>query len=162
MKTYTIEEAKAALKDGALLDGYLIETGRETFAGNMVRCPNHSAHENDDAKPSARFYSNGDAHIHCFRCNQDWDLIGLYRLDNDCSFMDALKNLSAKHGLTLSGNPAGHSFENPDQSYIDDCAAFLRETDYLVRRGIPYELAERFHIGYDPHARRVIIPYTRG
>lgn len=49
MKTYTIDEAKAALKDGALLEGYLNETGREIHAGSMIRCPNHSAHENDDA-----------------------------------------------------------------------------------------------------------------
>ena len=162
MKTYTIEEAKAALKDWYFLECYLMETGRRIFPGGMVRCPNHSAHENGDAKPSARFYKKGDAHIHCFRCNQDWDLIELYRLDNGCSFMNALKDLSAKHELTLSGHPAGHAFENPDQSYIDECAAHLRETDYLLRRGIPYELAERFHIGYDPDTRRVIVPYTHG
>ena len=162
MKTYTIDEAKAALKDGALLEGYLNETGREIHAGSMIRCPNHSAHENGDAKPSAQFYRKGDAHIHCFRCNKDWDLIELYRHDNGCSFMDALKDLSAKHGMTLSVHPAGHEFENPDQAYIDKCAAHLRKTDYLVRRGIPYELAERFQVGYDPSARRIIIPYARG
>lgn len=43
-------------------------------------------------------------------------------------------------------------------TYIKDCRAKIANTDYLTRRGIRTETAERLNIGYDEKAGAIIIP----
>lgn len=62
-----------------------IESIIEVNSRGMALCPNHA-----DTRPSMKVYPT---RVHCFVCNYNDDVIGLYQKINNCSFIEAVKAL---------------------------------------------------------------------
>ena len=167
MKT---DELKRRLKTGGYLAVYLEETGRGDVGGaaeKQIHCPDKSKHAHGDAKPSARYYSDGDGeHVHCHGCGGHWDLFSLVSMDRGLDFMGAVKWCAERFGLAdavqTKGERRAISGAASVPQYLADCAAHYGETDYLRKRGISDAVAARFGVGYDPNERRVVFPQGAG
>lgn len=157
------DEIKQALKASNYLAQYLAETGRATLDGSSERqisCPNKAAHKNGDKSPSCRYYPAPDEHIFCHACSYSRDLLELIKEDKGLEFMDALKWAASHYGLEYADEP--QKKKSQAQLYIEACALNYSQTDYLEKRGISLETAQRFHIGYDPKEQRVVFPQGSG
>ena len=165
-----IDDLKRRLKTGGYLALYLEETGRGDVGGaaeKQIHCPDKSKHAHGDAKPSARYYSDGDGeHVHCHGCGGHWDLFSLVSMDRGLDFMGAVKWCAERFGLADAIQAKGERRANGGAAsvpqYLADCAAHYGETDYLRKRGISDEVAARFGVGYDPKERRVVFPQGAG
>ena len=149
---------------------YLYERGIDPR--KRFRCLN-PAHLDRD--PSMGFDPKRNK-VHCFACGADYDLFDLLTLENGLSSpLEALSLASKRYGhgdVTASGGPAGgsrgeggsapHSGEKLPPSYIEECFAHRRETDYFARRGLSQATVDRFRLGYDPQRDCVVLPCDGG
>jgi DNA primase len=132
-------------------------------AGREYRacCPFHN-------EKSPSFYVNDEkGFYHCFGCSAHGDAISFLTDAQGMAFMDAVKELTAAAGMEMPA-PDPRSAER-DQRSVGLIAAteaaqkwFVEQLQgiagaearaYLVRRGIPDELARAFGIGFAPDAR---------
>ena len=129
----------------------------------------------------------------CFKCDTSGDVINFYAAEHHLSNIEAIAQVSALYGLEVPKkkfkrishtNRQAISKETPLENstnvevVAEDillAASHLRETDYFTKRGISYEIAEKYNCGYisewiHPTKRsdkniypspRVIIPTSR-
>jgi len=141
--------------------------GIERKGHGNIRCP--LGHRDDN--PSFSIFDNGSA-FKCFSCGEAGDVITLVKLlGNFSSAGDAMNYIESKTG---SGKRAGNSDHRPRRDrivnevkttetapeaaskmkeYIERCRKAYegsRGAEYMERRGISHELAERRGIGFDP------------
>jgi replicative DNA helicase len=128
--------------------------------------------EHNDRNPSMSFDTKRNK-VHCFSCDADYDvfdLIGidynlndgkeifhkayeLYRLDVDGPLVDG-RSQSPKAKAKGKGNDAPHPFKQENKapksvtSFLKACQAELRKTAYIGDRGISFETAQRFGLGF--------------
>lgn len=157
--------------------------------------PNQNFHclnpEHNDRTPSMS-YDRKHNRVHCFSCHVDYDvfdLIGIeYGLADFKSQFEKACDVFNVHPDTATGQPHSHkqnssrpASPNPSPEAAADYSAFfsqahshIKETDYLSRRGLSADIADRFQLGFvkewrHPKARgnvpatpRLIIPTGRG
>ena len=147
--------------------------------------------EHPDHSPSMNYDKNRNK-IHCFACGVDWDifdLVGaLYGISDTKAVFEKVENI-------IKGTPEGYKEveemkekihqkteqaqekrpereEKPQEllmEYYKKCNRNLDKTDYLQRRGISRETANKFLLGYDAHFKgregqmwgALIIPTTQ-
>jgi DNA primase catalytic core len=79
MKIANLDELKVQIRP--FLKKYLSEH-KLTITGNKFQCPNYRVHKNQDATPSAGFFSDGE-HWNCFSCSGAGDIFtAAYYLEN--------------------------------------------------------------------------------
>ena len=145
--------------------------------------------EHPDHSPSMSFDKNRNK-VHCFACGVDWDIFDLVGVLHG---IEDTKEKFERVEHIIKGTPQGYKEidylkekiyqkeaegehkpkeEKPKEilmEYYKKCNANLESTDYLERRGISRETANKFLIGYDPYFKgregknweSVIIPTTQ-
>lgn len=146
--------------------------------------------EHDDHSPSMNFNKKNNT-VHCFSCGATYDifdLVGvLYNIEDTAEKFKKVEEI-------IKGTPEGYKdieeikgkmYQKTEQAqshkaqeekpkellmeYYKKCNGNLDKTDYLQRRGISRETANRFYIGYDENFKgregkqwqAVIIPTTQ-
>ena len=185
------DETTRQLRQARYLRLYFADTGREYDTLKNVKCPNAAAHAHGDANASARIYENADgAVVKCYGCGGTWDIFELWKMDNGGTFAEAKAALRERYGTggavacRSSGGATGRAVhaltggqadaprpKKPDaatQADIDRYAVAYQSgadeagRDYMRRRGISDETAQRFNIGFDADRQSVIIPQGAG
>jgi replicative DNA helicase len=113
-------------------------------------------------------------HYKCFKCGLYEDVIGLIGIEYGISDPgEMFKKAYDIYGVSddmedttvrkpINNNVTAGNAEQDHVSYYRECAAHMRECNYLKDRGISYELAARYMIGYDVKRQQVIIPNSKG
>ena len=144
------EELKATLGD------YLLKTGRSTTKN--FKCPNHYAHKNDDTKPSATYYPESNT-VYCHTEGRTFDIFDIIGLDeNITDFAEQYRRAAELAGIDAEAVKKPPRKPEKEKEPGDNTALYrayakaLKESpaalEYLHRRGITTETAERFNIGY--------------
>lgn len=177
----TREQARDAVR--AQTENYISAKGIRL--DKPFRCLN-PAH--DDAHPSMR-YDPKRKKAHCFACGADYDIFNLIGIDHGLTEpRDIFAKAYALFGIEVDGaakktkqknkqdasgvNQPGTGEEEAEKdctAYFAQCRARIGQTDYLHRRGIGTQVAERFGLGFDPQYRTagatwkaLIIPTGKG
>ena len=168
-----IEEIRARCDIVELIGTFvqLKRSGANTYKG---LCPFHR-----EKTPS--FHVDAGRHTnHCFGCGKGGDVFRFFMEKENVGFPDALHMLAARVGVVIpesgdGGDPAegkrrAGARERLYRINDDFCkffhASLLRDpsgpaVQYLLRRGIPAEVAERFKIGYCPDEWTACLEYGR-
>lgn len=131
------------------LIGSRIELNRR----NMALCPFH------DEKTPSFSVNPKEQYWHCFGCGAGGDAIEFLRLKEGMSFMDALRELAARAGMSLPKYNADAEYQIDSERETRDIllktAQFYKQSltdearDYLMdNRGFTDNTIERFMIGY--------------
>lgn len=155
------DTAKQYIKDQ--LESYLrVEFGvdpRKTFC-----CLNP---DHNDTNPSMS-YDNKRNKAHCFSCGADYDTFDLvaikhninkdnhaevfntayndFRLEIDTEYQNQDKN----EQRAKMGEKNISETEKDYTNYFKECTSRIDQTDYLQKRGITKEVADKYMIGYEP------------
>ena len=102
----------------------------------------------------------------CFKCDTSGDVINFYAAEHNLSNIEAIAQVCALYGLDVPkkkfkriSHTHRHtsSSEKPLENQAETelitndiklAASHLRETDYFTKRGISYEIAEKYNCGY--------------
>lgn len=174
------DEAKTEIK--GKLEEYLIEKGINPK--NQFHCLNP---EHNDKHPSMR-YDPKRNRVHCFSCKADYDIFGVIGADygladfksqfeKACNLFHIQPDGTPFHRGKISSSSA-HAAAAPREAdytaFFSQAHSHIKETDYLSRRGLNENIADRFQLGFvkewrHPKARgnvpatpRLIIPTGRG
>jgi DNA primase len=118
-------------------------------------CPFH--HEKSPSffvSPEKQFY-------HCFGCGAHGTVLGFLMAHDRLDFVEAIETLAGQMGLDVPREGGDTPTENPHVpliSILDDCVKFyqaeLKRTpkaiEYLKQRGVSYDTAATFGLGYAP------------
>ena len=131
---------------------------KRSGANFSARCPFHSEKTPSfTVSPTKQFY-------HCFGCGAHGTALGFLIEYHGMGFIEAVKDLAGRVGLTLPEQAARSRQEAPAES-SDDVQAVLaraaqfykgqlknseRAIAYLKRRGLTGEIAARYALGYSP------------
>lgn len=136
---------------------YLEMTGRQPNRYGKYQCPNPT---HTDSDPSAIY--NKDTHtLFCFGCGRKFDIFDLIGWDYSLpSFPEKIKKAAELFHIELAEErpeppkKAAQKREAVDYTaYYAQCHARIKGSEaenYLHKRGIGQEVADRFKIGYDP------------
>jgi replicative DNA helicase/DNA primase len=112
-----------------------------------------------DNHPSMIFNAS-ENRVRCFACKWSgdiFDLIGLeYGLQNHKEIFQKAEELFGRDTTALEARKQPEQHRNTPKPQKDYTAYFkrvqpqLRQTDYLLKRGISYEVAERAKVGFEP------------
>lgn len=175
------DEAKTEIK--GKLEEYLIEKGINPK--NLFHCLNP---EHNDKHPSMS-YDPKRNRVHCFSCHADYDIFGVIGADYGLAdFKSQFEKACNLFHIQPDGAPFRRG-KSPSSSvhaaaavpreadytaFFDQAHSHIKETDYLSRRGLNEDIADRFRLGFvkewrHPKARgnvpatpRLIIPTGRG
>lgn len=171
------DQIKSILKSE--LANYVNSITSKSKSGMYV-CP--LCHSGEGANGTGAFSVKGEQ-WKCFVCQKGgdiFDLIGEY--ENIADYTEQVKrakeifNINSpeyqkptkteQYTHTHTHNSIHASQEEVQKmnfvEYYKETHKHLNETDYLTKRGISTELADRFFIGYDAKEQRIIIPINNG
>jgi DNA primase len=113
-----------------------------------------------DNNPSMGFKND---RVRCFSCGWSgdiFDLIGLeYGLQSHKEIFQKATEIFPSDREPLEARKHPDQYRDTPKQQKDYSAYFkrvlplIRQTDYLLKRGISYEIAERFKVGFDPRFR---------
>jgi DNA primase len=119
-------------------------------------CPFHN-----DKHPS--FLVSPDKGIaYCFACNSGGDIFSFYQKIESVDFPQAIRDLAEKTGVQLPERGKAPVIERDEKERLRMCIEAAQKfflasfhsspaaQAYIVKRGVPSELIERFGIGYAP------------
>lgn len=135
-------------------------------------CPFHNEKSPSfNINPQRQFY-------HCFGCKKSGDAITFVREYENLTFIDAVKKLAARAGITVTEEAFDPKEDNArrqrgrqldlhrETSEFLHKLLFTREAtharDYLKSRGFGKEMAERWQIGWMPDDPDVFLKWARG
>lgn len=149
----TPTEIKSRLPIEELVASYcqLQKKGRNFVA----LCPFHN-----DTHPSL-LVSPDKGIAYCFACQTGGDIFSFYQKIEGCNFREALRDLAERVGVELKDTrvePVPRDEKERVQSCLEAALAFYREQlkvslqgqEYLRKRGVTEEMAERFQLGLAP------------
>lgn len=137
-----------------LIDAYVpLKKAGSNFA---ACCPFHNEKSPSfTVSPSKQFY-------HCFGCGAHGTAIGFLMEYSGLGFIDAIKELSSRVGLQVPEDEGRRTHDGPKISgltevmaraakyYYEQLKRSEKAINYLKRRGVSGEIAQRFGIGYAP------------
>lgn len=156
----TRDQARDYIK--TLLPSYLEERGLSLR--NPFLCLNP---EHNDRHASMSFDRKNNR-VHCFSCNVSYDIFDLLSLETGITDQRQLfDHAYQKYNIQIEqrssakddfADPVPQQTTQPTQTvqnadhtqYVHAMAKNLRQTDYLLKRGISYETAEKYGVGFDP------------
>ena len=135
-------------------------------------CPFHNEKSPSfNINPQRQFY-------HCFGCKKSGDAITFVREYENLTFIDAVKKLAARAGITVTEeafDPKEDKARRQRGRQLDlhrETSEFLHKLlftreatharDYLKSRGFGKEMAERWQIGWMPDDPDVFLKWARG
>jgi len=168
------------IKDVKILDFDSIRRKLTKREGNTFVCPFCGSGNGNNGTAAFTYYPDSN-NFYCYSSacpskdlpgNGAVDALGLYMQLYGVSFPDAKKALAEEKNLsaedyrpTRSDAPKATKKPRSNQdftAYIQECSLRLAESqeaqDYLKGRGISIISAQRFKIGFDDKARRMILP----
>lgn len=114
----------------------------------------------EDHKPSMSFKNN---RIKCFSCGWSGDIFDLirqeYGLKEHKEIFKKAEAIFESTQLPSEARKRSTQYQDiPKQkknytAYFKRVQSQLRQTDYLLKRGVSYETAERYGVGFDPNFR---------
>lgn len=164
INTQVIEEIKTHLKD------YLQDKGLNINKPFTCLNPQHN-----DKHPSMSYDDKRNI-VKCFSCNNSYDLISLYaidnNLDNNKDFIKIIDELAIKYNIDVKNNKNNTLKKESMQKYtnikkedftkyINKCKKDIDKTDYLLKRGISDKLQQKYNIGYDIKERMLVLPISK-
>ena len=130
-------------------------------SGRKARCYNAAAHKSGtDETPALVFFPDTNR-FKCFACGVSGDAIDLVQAVRQVAFREAVEFLLGLGGPGLEGATITHAAGHPDARVPDDRAREVYASmydltytpsrgspggEYLQRRGIDVELANRFYV----------------
>lgn len=155
----TRDQARLHVK--SCISDYLTEKGLPLRRPFLCLNPEHN-----DRSPSMSF-DQKNQRVHCFSCGASYDIFDLLSMDTGITDQRELfdyaynkyriqieKGTSAKldfaDPVSAATQPAQKTQNTDHAQYTQDMAKNLRQTDYLLKRGISYETAEKYGVGFDP------------
>lgn len=148
-------------------------TEQQISGKELLRCLNP---QHNDSDASMKYYTDG--HLYCFGCGKRYDLPELIADDNGLTISApetwAIVETWAQHGgflpriedIPISAPDSAAAKEYDQRDYFRRCAANRNDRkfiEYIEKRGITLETAERFNLGYRPKwkpAMQSPLPYT--
>lgn len=137
-----------------LIDGYVHL--KKAGANYAACCPFHNEKTPSfTVSPSKQFY-------HCFGCGAHGTAIGFLMEYSGLGFVDAIKELSSRAGMQMPEEDNRRPDNGPRITTLTDVMARAAKyyyeqlklseaaIDYLKRRGLSGEIAQKFGIGYAP------------
>ena len=144
---------------------------------DMYCCPFCDSGHGPNGTGALKFYAK-NKNWTCHKCGKSGDVIDLYMKKFSLSFVDAIREMGAKLGYELDAANGGHvdacppptppydgEVEQKDfKQYFKTCAERLEAArNYIESRGIRFDTAAQYGIGFDPNYRgsgigRVIVP----
>ena len=137
-----------------LIDGYV--RLKKAGANFVACCPFHNE------KTPSFSVSPGKQFYHCFGCGAHGTAIGFLMEYSGLSFVDAVKELAARVGMTVPEDDTRRSHGGTSRVSLSEIMARaaryyyeqLKRSDkaiaYLKKRGLSGEIAQKFGIGYAP------------
>lgn len=140
------EAIKPYLKD------YVEQITGKAKAGGYI-CP---LCKSGEGKNHTGAFNIKDLKWKCFACGEGGDIFDLIgKVENIDSAEEQLKYAADRYGIqldTYTHTPTEkHAEKQPQKDYTSfyrDCCRNREKTDYLIKRGIPYDLQEKYWIGY--------------
>jgi len=137
-----------------LIDGYVpLKKAGANFA---ACCPFHNEKSPSfTVSPSKQFY-------HCFGCGAHGTAIGFLMEYSGLGFVDAIKELANRVGLQVPDEDVRRSHDGPKVAaltevmaraaryYYEQLKRSPKAIEYLKRRGVSGEVAQKYGIGYAP------------
>lgn len=151
MSNYDIESIRPYLQN------YVNSITEPSKGRNMYVCPLCGSGKGKSRTGAFGIYDNG-IKWKCQACGKGGDVIDLIgEYENITDFTDRVKRLGEVLGVTIATEKDNTHAEQPQQEtatnflqYFRECNKRLSETDYFMQRGISYETAQHFMLGYDP------------
>ena len=135
---------------------------RKSGANHMGLCPFHGEKSPSfSVSATKQFY-------HCFGCGAHGDAIRFLMEHSGMSFIDAVRDLAQQVGMSVPDTPLdaaeqqraaqdkvhratiGELLDRAAEHYRQQLKAHPSAIDYLKRRGLTGEIAQRFGLGYAP------------
>lgn len=138
------------------LQDYVNSITEPSKGRNMYICPLCGSGTGRSRTGAFGIYDNG-IKWKCQACGKGGDVIDLIgEYEHITEFADRVKRLGEVLGMNIEAS-AEHSNIQPKQEtavsflqYFRERSKHLAETDYFMKRGISYETAQHFMLGYDP------------
>lgn len=151
MDKISIENIRPYLTD------YVNRITKPSKGNNMYICPLCGSGTGKSRTGAFGIYDNG-IKWKCQACGKGGDVIDLIgEYEHITEFADRVKRLGEVLGVTITAEQNNTHEEQPRQEtvtnflqYFRECNKRLSETDYFMQRGISYETAQHFMLGYDP------------
>ena len=139
------------------LQDYVNSITEPSKGRNMYICPLCGSGTGRSRTGAFGIYDNG-IKWKCQACGKGGDVLDLIgEYENITDFNDRVKRLGEVIGMEITAEKTAPRQEQrePEQvtnflQYFRECNSRLSETDYFMQRGISYETAQRFMLGYDP------------
>lgn len=124
--------------------------------GKRYRCPNNTAHKNNDRNPSMSWDPNA-LQFHCFTCGMNIDLYGYYRNHLNYSHQEIVRELM---GDTEYAQTSIYKNRMTFQDELKKIAPITAEcVEYIKRRGLDEETIKQFQIM--SYQGEIAFPYYR-
>jgi Replicative DNA helicase len=144
---------------------YLLTNGIDYENKKKFSClnPLHTDHH-----PSMSYDPKGQR-VHCFSCGISYDLFDLIGLfegipDKKGQLHRAkqLYGLPDKEQKNVSHQPTKEDAQSMAADRLEYARKHLEKTEYIQKRGISMETAQRLQVGYDPEAGAILFPTHEG
>jgi hypothetical protein len=168
------DRVKAAAKIGEVVERF---GGVKLNRARQGLCPFHAE------KTPSFSVKDSDNIFTCFGCGEHGSVIDFVAKIKGIEPVDAAKELAEYYGIEDAPTAQSKRVDkvtvpkektHPDapqaavseqskaaiKKYITECELHASETDYFQTRGITQDTVIRYHLGYDPKERRVVIPYS--
>jgi len=160
----TVEDIKSRLDIVDIVSGYVqLKRSGSTYKG---LCPFHT-----EKTPSFVVYDNTQT-WRCFgQCGEGGDMFSFIMKVENIDFREALEILAKRAGVTLEQHNSQKSREQSERNerlfgILQESAAFFQQNfpdspaaDYLEQRGLTWETADYFGIGYAPDDWRQLLDH---
>lgn len=125
-------------------------------------CPLCEHGKNGDGMTANPQSKDGNS-LKCFGCGYTGDIIDLVgEVEGLTTYPEKVKRAGEYLGIDVQDTPPEPKKEDKDslKPYYRQAHANLQQTDYLQKRGISEEVAQRFMLGYDPTWTHPKTPYA--
>lgn len=160
------------LQRNMFLKPYLESLGLSTTGRDKFSCLDK---KHDDKTPSMSYNPRNNT-VHCFSCGKTYNFINLIRNTYDLDYKQAVKYIDEliKNNFynvdlnSVIANQLNSEIDNVSKEQlgyiknkIEVSANNIRQTDYLLKRGISYETCEKLNVGYDLKYNQLILPISK-
>ena len=150
------KNAREAIKP--YLKDYVEQITGKSKAGSYI-CPLCKSGEGKNHSGAFSVYDDG-IKWKCFSCNEGGDIFDLIgKVENIDGAEEQLKFAADRYGIQLDTYTQEHTEKPKDKpkepqpvknytTFYARCCQDREKTDYLIKRGIPYDLQKKYWIGY--------------